>query len=48
MSRHNITITFTEQYGLTLQSPRDYFMMNLTQLQCFTEEEQLDINLVRI
>jgi hypothetical protein len=33
MSRHNITLTFTEKYGLTLQSARDCFIMDLKQLQ---------------
>jgi hypothetical protein len=48
MSQHNIKITFTEQYGLKLKSTRDQFIMDPSALQGFSEDNQLDINLVRI
>ena len=48
MSNHNITLTFTEDYGLKLKTKNDKFIMNLEALACLPEEVQYDINLVRI
>ena len=48
MSHHNIKMTFTEKYGIPLQNKRDKYIMDLKQLQSFSEDDQLDINLVRI
>ena len=48
MSHHNIKMTFTEKYGIPLQNKRDKYIMDLKPLQSFSEDDQLDINLVRI
>jgi hypothetical protein len=46
MSHHNIMVNFTEKYGIPLQSKWDKYIMDLKQLQRFSEDDQLDINLV--
>jgi hypothetical protein len=48
MSQRNIKITFTEQYGLKLKSQHDQFIVDQPALKGFSDDDQLDINLVRI
>lgn len=48
MSNHNISIRLTDNFHITLQNPKDQFIMDLERLKGYTPSQQRDMNLVRI
>ena len=48
ISKHNMSITLTEQPTITTATPSDQFIMQTNHLQRYSVGQQKDINLVRI
>jgi hypothetical protein len=48
MLQHNLTFTFTENYGMLLKSKHDKYIMDLKALERLSEDDQIDINLVQL